>query len=628
MDCGIIRIILLNITCRLKIILYNWEVDKLKLKVEKHIRNIDKRIIKIYQMATYSIITLMVIIGAASIQLGAEVNKDFYLGIILLIPLGLITYMVNKRHKILKNIAYLKDQWKKEKKQYKERDFDKISMLFKKQNDLNNNDIIDNQTWSDLNMSKIFEKLDRTLSTPGEMFLYDMLRKPLFNKHVLTERSKTMQAFTKDEMLRVKTQLALMKLGREEYESIAEFLWDDIPKPSKLKNLFSFLSILAVLSLSTFLFMGVNGILIAIPVYIINFFVHIKMRKKYAQKVPIIAYLSSLIRTALEIQDNDVNGIEIYQQRLRDNTKYTKAILKKTTLIRTNFPMYMDIVDTMREYVKIIFLIEVRAFNSSLSNISKNIGAWKDIYLTIGELDAMQSIASYREEVRDFVEPNFADDNMLNLTNARHPLLDNPVSNSINISNKGILITGSNMAGKSTFLRTIGINALLAQTISTCLASSYKGDFFHIITSISQADDISEGKSFYFAESERLFKMIRLSERKHCSLCIVDELLAGTNSLERLSASEEILKYMISKNAITIVATHDLELAKRLDGHYKCYYFNDNVSNKGLDFDYTIKSGIAVTSNAIKLLDYLGYPQEIVENAKEEVARNIALFKH
>lgn len=97
------------------------------------------------------------------------------------------------------------------------------------------------------------------------------------------------------------------------------------------------------------------------------------------------------------------------------------------------------------------------------------------------------------------------------------------------------------MAGKSTFLRTIGINGLFAQTISTCLAASYRGPMLNVVTSISRTDNIMKGKSFYFTEAERLLKLINTVKGEFPALCIIDELLSGTNSVERLAAAEGIL---------------------------------------------------------------------------------------
>lgn len=129
------------------------------------------------------------------------------------------------------------------------------------------------------------------------------------------------------------------------------------------------------------------------------------------------------------------------------------------------------------------------------------------------------------------------------------------------------------------------------------------------------------GKSFYFVEAERILKTIRSFSTSIPTLCIIDELLSDTNFTERLQASEAIIRYLAGQNTLSVIATHDLELAERLDGTCDLYHFTDNVDETGLRFDYLLKPGIATTRNAIALLKYLGYPGEITENSRDEGKR-------
>ena len=176
------------------------------------------------------------------------------------------------------------------------------------------------------------------------------------------------------------------------------------------------------------------------------------------------------------------------------------------------------------------------------------------------------------------------------------------------------------MSGKSTFLRTIGLNALLAQTIYTCAAKSYKTSFFKIMTSISPEDNISSGKSYYFREAEALKRIISECSEDRPVLCIIDEIFRGTNPVERVNASAEILNYINKHNTLTLVATHDLELTEILKDEYLCCYFSEDINSDGLQFDYKLKYGICRTRNAVKLLKYLEYPEEIIQKTNERLA--------
>jgi DNA mismatch repair ATPase MutS len=303
-----------------------------------------------------------------------------------------------------------------------------------------------------------------------------------------------------------------------------------------------------------------------------------------------------------------------------------KKVLSKTRLIARNTQfLFQKAVtsdtDIVLEYIKIFFLLEVRSFYRTIKEVQLRIEPLRTIYNIVGELDAAQAIASYREGLPHYTKPRLINGSAeLRIDRGYHPLIEEAVTNSIMIKDKGVLITGSNMSGKSTFLRTIGVNVILAQTIYTCFADNYEAGFLRVSSSISKSDDLTLGKSFYYMEAERLLKLIQSADFDIPSILIIDELLSGTNYIERLAASEAILEYLIKQNCLVVVATHDLDLAGKLFHTYQCYHFTDRVTEEGLNFDYKLREGITRTRNAIKLLNYLNYPQRIVEKATSNIA--------
>jgi DNA mismatch repair ATPase MutS len=172
------------------------------------------------------------------------------------------------------------------------------------------------------------------------------------------------------------------------------------------------------------------------------------------------------------------------------------------------------------------------------------------------------------------------------------------------------------MSGKTTFLKTLGVNQILAQTFNFCCAEEAEITFCNVVSSMRRDDDLSEGKSFYLGEVERVKKLIDLvSEKDEHFLFLLDEIYRGTNTIERISASKEVLKWLNRPQSFVLASTHDLELVDLLSEEYSFFHFVEEVGEQSLSFDYKIKPGHSSTKNAIKLLEIWDYPNEIVEGA-------------
>ena len=197
-----------------------------------------------------------------------------------------------------------------------------------------------------------------------------------------------------------------------------------------------------------------------------------------------------------------------------------------------------------------------------------------------------------------------------------HPLVGNAVPNDLVINHSSVLITGSNMSGKTTFVRAVGINAILAQTVSTALATRWHAPYLHVGSSIGNADSVVEGRSYYMAEVESIRSLIERKNNGHQQLFLIDELFRGTNTAERVAAAYGVLEYLDRGQDIVIVATHDTELLRLLGDAYAPHHFREEISADGLSFDFIMRHGQATTRNAIALLEIMQYPAEIVENAR------------
>lgn len=241
------------------------------------------------------------------------------------------------------------------------------------------------------------------------------------------------------------------------------------------------------------------------------------------------------------------------------------------------------------------------------------------LYL-FGYLDSMISIASVRKALPYYCIPGFEErkNAYMEVENLYHPLIRNPVANSIQAQG-GVLVTGSNASGKSTFLKNIAVNGILAQTIYTCTATSYTAPYLKIMTSMALRDDLEGGESYYIVEIRSLKRILEEAEKPGNLLCIIDEVLRGTNTIERIAASSRILGSLRKPNVLSFAATHDIELSYILEALYENYHFEEEVGKEDVTFNYLLKKGRVTTRNAIRLLEMIGYDTELVEQAKTAV---------
>jgi DNA mismatch repair ATPase MutS len=194
-----------------------------------------------------------------------------------------------------------------------------------------------------------------------------------------------------------------------------------------------------------------------------------------------------------------------------------------------------------------------------------------------------------------------------------HPLLpaDRGVRNDIRLGDglQLIVLSGPNMAGKSTFIRSVGVNAVLAQCGAPVRAAALRMTPLTVAASICVLDSLSGGVSRFYAEIHRVKLISDLASGAVPVLFLLDELLSGTNSHDRLVGSESIVRGLVERNAIGIVSTHDLALARipeAMDGRAANFHFEDSFDGSELVFDYQMKPGVVKTSNALELMRSIG----------------------
>jgi DNA mismatch repair ATPase MutS len=244
----------------------------------------------------------------------------------------------------------------------------------------------------------------------------------------------------------------------------------------------------------------------------------------------------------------------------------------------------------------------------------RHVRDWLD---AVGEMDALSSLAAARRDNPEWAVPQLDDDRVLVAEALGHPLIadDRRVSNDVTVGPTGtmLLVTGSNMSGKSTLLRAIGLNTVLAQAGSCACAARLRVPLCDIQSSIRVQDSLELGLSYFMAALARLKGVVDAAEHPRRAdrvlLYLLDEILQGTNSAERGIAVRAVARHLLDAGAIGVMTTHDLNLAgeEPLKSSAVLVHFTETVDDRGtMGFDYHLRDGLATSRNALRLMQIIG----------------------
>lgn len=475
---------------------------------------------------------------------------------------------------------------------------------------------LDQITWNDLNLEEIYKRVNYTYSSAGEEYLYYTLRTPEFSEEPLIHREELIRHFMEHPEERVELQLALAELGYSGKFSIYEYLenLDILGERNNRKHyLADFLFLPLLISCAYAPAVGLMGIAV-LAVY--NFVSYFKEKNEIDPYIVSFSYVMRLLQSADKISRMKNTGFEEERARMDQSRKELSQFRRGSFWLMSAGRMSGsgNPLDIFMDYLRMAFHLDLIKFNSMLAQVRKHLSDVDIMLETAGYLETMIAIGAYRTSLQTWCVPKAAQG--LAIKGLYHPLLENAVPNNI-CTEKGVLLTGSNASGKSTFLKSVALNAVFAQTLHTCLAESYEGPFYHIYSSMSLKDDLGSGESYYMVEIKAIKRILDKSrETKGRVLCFVDEVLRGTNTVERIAASTQILRCLADERVICFAATHDIELAELLREKYDNYHFEEEIVDGDVHFSYQIKTGKAVTRNAIRLLSVMGYDASLIREAE------------
>ncbi len=520
--------------------------------------------------------------------------------------------MIFKRKKrdierILKSFGKLKDD---------SYDFELIEKYFRNKDNHESLQILSDKTCNDIDFEELFMFIDRTNSKIGQQFLYNKLRIIPSNSNNNKRDEDLIKKLLTDFNLRTSVQIQLEKLNKDEaYYITALFQEEHLVQPKwffiiPVLTFTSFISLimLAFIPLAFFVLLGV---------FILNLGIHYWNKKNLYQYYGSIPQLLKLNFIASELYKNElfreINPTLLNSARIINKVRNRMSFFKLEAKLESNVEIIFWVI---LETIKTLFLLEPILLFDVLKQLNTKRKEIEAVFSFVGQIDTLISIASLREGLLNYCIPDISEyENRIITKEAYHPLIPDCIKNSISIDKKSILLTGSNMSGKTSFIRTIGISVITGLTINTCFAKQFSMPRIRIYSAIRISDDLMNDKSYYFEEVLTIKDMLYKSEEDKTNLFLLDEIFKGTNTVERISAGKAVLSLLSKNGNIVFVSTHDIELADLLRDEFELYHFSEVVDNKTVDFDYKLKEGKLKNRNAIRILQINDYPEGLIKEA-------------
>ncbi|MBR6849274.1 MAG: hypothetical protein IKM88_03455, partial [Lachnospiraceae bacterium] len=522
---------------------------------------------------------------------------------------------VAERRRYLKRVEQeLKERYgKRQDKKIPSSRFECIPAYFRKHA---SDTAIDDITWSDLEMDRLFVSMNLTCSSAGEEVLYHTLRTPLFEEKALKARAEEIAYFKEHEDERLKLQLLFAGMGKNERYSLYDYLdfADEMQGGESLK--YHFLAPLLVLAAIIFLFVqteiGVLGVVFSI---IFNMAWYFRTKGKVQPYIITLKVIMADIKAATKMKQMQLPVCEAKQQELTEALGAMKGFGGGDSGIFSTGAAGGDPASLVADYINMLLHLDLIRFYSMYRKMQQHREEIDVIHGSLGYFEMLIAAASFEEALGAVCMPQF--DGTEKADEIWHPMIEEPVKNSYALKDS-MLLTGSNASGKSTFLKTVALNQLLSQTLYFACADEFHTDFHRIYTSMSLRDDLEHQESYFMVEIRAMQRILEAGAQEGAKIsCFVDEVLRGTNTVERIAASTEILKYMAQQGYFCAAATHDIELTSLLEEVYENYHFSEEIKDGDVLFNYRLQEGKAQTRNAIRLLSVMGYEESIIEHAED-----------
>ncbi|HET7266628.1 MAG TPA: hypothetical protein VFJ15_00805 [Oleiagrimonas sp.] len=475
---------------------------------------------------------------------------------------------------------------------------------------------VDDGTWSDLEFPKIFARMDTTVTPLGRQVLYRQLRTREDDPAVLATRFASYAWLRKHRDMREQIQLCLATLDRDGSTHMPRHLLGTIPESGKYHGLLVAWAVISIAIIALALPLSLPAALF-VPVLAINFGISVVSMGSVRFKMEVLQRCMDLIGVSERLAAMHADAPALPQLAALEREKASRMrcarVLRGLRVIVGMDAQKAPVVAEIVSAIKTLLLIEVLVVNRALRRFAQARGNLVKSFELVGSVDAAIAVASWLESAHVHCQPEHDDGERLAIVGGQHPLIDHGVGNDIRVHGKSVLVTGSNMAGKTTFIKMVGINLILGRNLGVCLAKSAVVPRGRVMASIQNRHSVESGKSHYFAEIDTIKSFIDLSRQPGFNVFLIDEPFNGTNTVERIAIARAVLQ-ALSRNACVFVTTHDVELQGLLGESHLLYHFEENPGVDGF-FDYRLKPGASRNRNAIRLLDRIGFPGDVVAQA-------------
>ena len=472
---------------------------------------------------------------------------------------------------------------------------------------------VDGQTWHDLDLYRVFDQLNYTQSSIGAEALYQKMRLIKFQPEASLQELEDF--FDHHPDLRLEVQVVMNQLGKKNHNMARSIVANPGKQDSKIYlSLYIFLACLPVFSLFFLPFFKIQAMMVLVASATFNIIFSSIRNWSNKMRLDRVSYLVRIFASTEKLSHLAIPKQEALKQAVQPfkKTKVISGILQS--------PTGSSDMEIILIYLNFLFLIPQIAQVYIYQQVRIHQKEAQEAINLLGELEVAISLLRHKRDVDLVCHPSFKQEVGIKGKGIYHPLLADPVANDVSFE-KNMVISGDNASGKSTYLKMVAINCILAQGLGFAYGDSLELSYGHVMTSMDVSDDIEVGDSYFITESKTILRMIESLEKSGFHYFFIDELFKGTNTIERIGSGLGIVRWLSRHDCLYMISSHDIELVAASGAVNDNYHFDSRYVDGKIVFDYQIKQGAAVTKNAVNTLKSLHFPSEITQTSQELIGQ-------